>query len=178
MDVLGDRGGDDLLRREPDALVDDLEAGVAGAYGDLLGAVGVPVETGLADQQPQPAAQLLAGRPDALADGGQLGARLGDADRAADAGRGAVLAEDLAQGAGPLPRGRARAGGDQGRRPSGWRRSWRPRPARPAPRRPRPRRARPSTPRRSARAVFSASGSAAMIAPSRSAVSGDGSVVS
>ena len=55
--VLGDRGGDDLLGRQPDALVDDLEAGVAGAYGDLLGAVGVPVETGLADQQPQPAAR-------------------------------------------------------------------------------------------------------------------------
>ncbi len=65
MHVLGHRGRDDLLGREPDALVDDLEAGVAGAYGDLLGAVRVAVEPGLADQQPQPAArpQLLAGLP-------------------------------------------------------------------------------------------------------------------
>ena len=52
---------DDLLRRQPDALVDDLEAGVAGAHGDLLGTVGVPVETGLADEEPQPLAELLAG---------------------------------------------------------------------------------------------------------------------
>ena len=59
--VLGDRGRDDLLRRQPDALVDDLEAGVAGPHRDLLGAVGVAVEPGLADQQPQPAAELLAG---------------------------------------------------------------------------------------------------------------------
>ena len=38
------RGGDDLRGREPDALVDHLEADVAGAHGHLLGAVGVPVE--------------------------------------------------------------------------------------------------------------------------------------
>ena len=61
VDVLGHRRGDDLGRRQADALVDDLEAGVARAYGDLLGAVGVPVETGLADEQPQPAAELVAG---------------------------------------------------------------------------------------------------------------------
>ena len=61
--VLGDRGGDDLLGREPDALVDDLEPGVARPHGDLLGAVGVPVEARLADEQPQPAAELLAGLP-------------------------------------------------------------------------------------------------------------------
>ena len=46
-------GRDDLLRRQPDALVDDLEAGVARPHRDLLGAVGVPVETGLADEDPQ-----------------------------------------------------------------------------------------------------------------------------
>ena len=63
--------------RQPDALVDHLEAGVAGAHGDLLGAVGVAVEAGLADQQPQPAAELLAGPPDVLADRGQLGAGVG-----------------------------------------------------------------------------------------------------
>ena len=60
VNVLGDRGRDDLLGRQPDALVDDLEAGVAGAHGDLLGAVGVPVEARLADEQPQPLAELLA----------------------------------------------------------------------------------------------------------------------
>ena len=62
--VLGHGGGDDLLGRQPDALVDHLEAGVAGPDRDLLGAVGVAVEAGLADQQPQPAAELLAGRRD------------------------------------------------------------------------------------------------------------------
>ena len=62
MHVLGHRRGDDLLGREPDALVDDLEPGVARAYGDLLGAVGVSVQARLADQQPQPPAELLTGR--------------------------------------------------------------------------------------------------------------------
>ena len=78
---------DDLLGRQPDALVDHLEAGVAGAYGDLLGAVGVPVEAGLADQQPQPLAELRAGaRPPRPHLGERLGAGA-DADRAADPGR-------------------------------------------------------------------------------------------
>ena len=81
--VLGDRGRDDLLRRQPDALVDHLEPGVAGPHGDLLGAVGVAVQAGLADQQPQPLAQLLAGAaPPSLADVGQrLAGRRADADR-------------------------------------------------------------------------------------------------
>ena len=61
--VLVDRGRDDLRGGEPDALVDDLEAGVARPHRHLLGAVGVPVEPGLADQQPQPPAELLAGGP-------------------------------------------------------------------------------------------------------------------
>src|SRR5664279_1312024 len=38
--VLGHGRRDDLCRREPNALVDDLEAGIAGTYGDLLGAIG------------------------------------------------------------------------------------------------------------------------------------------
>ena len=42
--------------REPDALVDDLHAGVAGRDRDLLGAVRVAVEAGLADEQPDRAA--------------------------------------------------------------------------------------------------------------------------
>ena len=40
----------DLRGRQPDALVDDVHAGVAGAHGDLLGAVGVAVEARLADE--------------------------------------------------------------------------------------------------------------------------------
>src|ERR1700704_2819571 len=40
VDVLGNGCRDDLRGRKPDALVDDLEAHVASAYGDLLGAVG------------------------------------------------------------------------------------------------------------------------------------------
>ena len=126
--VLGDGGGDDLLRRQPDALVDDLEAGVACPDGDLLGAVGVPVQAGLADQQPQPPAELLAGRSHPLADRRSSSrARLGDADRAGDTGGRAELAEHLAQRAGPLPRRRPRAGGDAGWPASGSRRSSRPR---------------------------------------------------
>ena len=112
--VLGHGRRDDLLGREPDALVDHLEARVARTYGDLLGAVGVTVEPRLADQQPQPAAQLLAGRPHPVADGGQLGAGLGHADGAADAGGSPELAEHLAQRAGPLPRRRARRGPRRG----------------------------------------------------------------
>ena len=76
VDVLGHRGGDDLVGGQPDPLVDDLEAGVAGADGDLLGAVAVSVETRLGDQHAQPLPELLlrAGRrPPA----GQGVARLG-----------------------------------------------------------------------------------------------------
>src|SRR5690606_40225090 len=40
----------DARRREPNAVVDHLEAAVARAQRDLLGAVGVAVEAGLADQ--------------------------------------------------------------------------------------------------------------------------------
>ena len=40
----------DLRRRQADALVDDVHARVACANGDLLGAVGVAVEAGLADE--------------------------------------------------------------------------------------------------------------------------------
>ena len=59
VDVLLDRRGGDLLRGQPDALVDHLHADVAGADGDLLGAVRVPVEAGLADQDPQAVADPL-----------------------------------------------------------------------------------------------------------------------
>ena len=53
--------------RQADALVDDVHADVAGADGDLLGAVGVAVEAGLADEDLQPAAERLADALDLLA---------------------------------------------------------------------------------------------------------------
>ena len=88
--LLGGRAGD-LGRGQPDALVDDVHAGVAGPDGDLLGAVGVPVEARLADQELQPAAERLAEPLDLVA---QLGHVLaGDRGRLADAGGRAVLAE-------------------------------------------------------------------------------------
>ncbi len=104
MDVLGDGRADDLLGRQPDALVDDLEAGVAGPDGHLLGPVGVPVEPRLADEDAQPLAELLAGRADEVTHPRQLGAARSDPDRAGDPRRRPELAEDLAQRAGPLPR--------------------------------------------------------------------------
>jgi len=98
---------DDLLGREADAGVDDIEAAVAGRDGDHFGAVGVAIEAGLADDDPR----AVAGAADEL-----LGAAadLGDAvavDVEAlplDAGGRAVLAEDAAEGIGPF------AGGDAG----------------------------------------------------------------
>jgi len=54
VNVLGHGRGDDLLRGEPDALVDDLETSVPCPDGNLLGAVAVPVQAGFAHQQAQP----------------------------------------------------------------------------------------------------------------------------
>ena len=72
VDVLGDRRRDDLGRCQADPLVDDLEAGVPGPHGDLLGAVGVTVEPRLADEEPQRLAQLFTQGAHLLADGGEL----------------------------------------------------------------------------------------------------------
>ena len=122
--VLGDGGGDDLLGGQPDALVDHLEARVASAYGDLLGAVGVTVEAGLADQQPQPAAELLAGLPDPAPDRGQLGARLGDATAPlTPSGRGTPRRPRA--GCRPTPPSSRRHARRPASDPSGWCRSWR-----------------------------------------------------
>ena len=110
MHALVDRAAGDLRRREADALVDDVHADVARADGDLLGAVGVAVEAGLADEDLRRAA-------DRLADAGDLVAQLGDLlgrggrGRLADAGRRAVGAERVAQRLRPLAGGGARAGG-------------------------------------------------------------------
>ncbi len=48
VDVFVAGGGRDLLRREPDALVDDLHARVAGGHGDLFGPVECPSSPGFA----------------------------------------------------------------------------------------------------------------------------------
>jgi hypothetical protein len=96
-------GGDDLRGREPDALVDHLEADVAGAHGHLLGPVAVPVEARLADEHAEPLVQLLAGRTDPRPHRRDLPTTASPETAAADPGRGAELAEHLAQHAGPLP---------------------------------------------------------------------------
>jgi hypothetical protein len=112
VDVLVPGGRHDLGRGQPDALVDDLEPGVAGGHGDLLGPVGVPVEARLGHQQAGRAARALGQGLGA----GQTGpTRAPVPDAAADPGGGPELAEDLAQGAGPLPGGAAGVGqGDGG----------------------------------------------------------------
>ncbi len=101
MHALVDRRAGDLRRGQPDPLVDDLHARVAGADGDLLGAVRVPVEPGLADQDLEPAAQRLADPRHLLAQLGHRGAgrRRGGL---ADAGRRPVGAERVAQRLRPL----------------------------------------------------------------------------
>src|SRR5262245_37267261 len=50
--ILLDRRRDDLLGREADAAVDDLEAGVPGGHRDHLRTVRMPVEPGLPDDDP------------------------------------------------------------------------------------------------------------------------------
>ena len=85
---------------EPDPLVDDLEPGVAGGDRDLLGAVGVAVEPGLGHQQPRRSAGPLGERLGPVEHRPELVASVSDAS--ADPGRGPVLAEHLAEGAGPL----------------------------------------------------------------------------
>ncbi len=68
VDVLVARRGRDLLGREADALVDHLHADITGTNRDLLGAVGMPVEPGLADEDARAVADPLGERVDALAD--------------------------------------------------------------------------------------------------------------
>ena len=114
MGLLLARGIDDLLRRQPDALIDHLHAGIARPHRDLLGAVGMAVEAGLADQERQPPAELARHAVD-------IGANVVEAvdvvaHGAADAGRRAVFAERLAQRPAPFAGGDAGFGaGDRGR---------------------------------------------------------------
>src|SRR6185503_21100450 len=97
---------DDLLGRQPDALVDHLHAGIAGAHRDLLGAVGVAVEPGLADEERHSPPELAR---DAI-DAGANVVKSTDvvAHRLTDTGRRAVFPEGFAQRPAPF------AGGDAG----------------------------------------------------------------
>src|SRR5258706_10877260 len=97
-------GVHDLVGSESNALVDDLHARVAGEYRDLLRAARVTVEAGLADEQLQPAAQLLRDLVDARADRGELRQVAARRHGRVDARRRAVLAVHGAQRVGPLAR--------------------------------------------------------------------------
>ena len=97
----------DLLRREADARVDDVEAHVARRHGDDFGAVAVAVEAGLAHHHAGPVPEHLHEIRDAPAQ--RVHARAFQREPLAfDAGGRAVLAEHLAQGVGPLTRGHTR----------------------------------------------------------------------
>ena len=85
------RGRDDRFGRHPDALIDDVHAGVARADRDLLGAVGMAVEAGFADQEFHPSAELLRYPVNLGADA--VEARSIVPRRRSDAGWGAVFAE-------------------------------------------------------------------------------------
>ena len=114
MRLLLAHGVDDLLRRQPDALVDHLHAGVARAHRDLLGAVGMAVEAGLADQERHAPAELARDAIDLGADVVEAADVV--AHGVADAGRRAVFAERLAQRPAPFAGGDAGFGaGDRGR---------------------------------------------------------------
>ena len=113
MGLLLARGIDDFLRRQADALVDHLHAGIARAHRDLLGAVGMAVEPGLADQEGQAATELAGYPVDVGADVVEPADVV--AHGAADAGRRAVFAERFAQRPAPFAGGDAGLGaGDRG----------------------------------------------------------------
>ena len=114
MHSLVDRGARDARRREANALVDHVHARVAGAHGDLLGAVRMAVQARLANQDLHPAPEALGHPLDAVAERGQriVGRR---GHRVADPGRRAVLAEHRSQGRGPLARGGPGGGGRERR---------------------------------------------------------------
>ncbi len=114
MNALLERGIDDALRREPDALVDDFHAAIAGAHGDLLGTVGMTVEAGLADQHLDAPAKPSRHRVDLPPR--DFEAAVGDAGGTRDTGRRTILAEHAAQRVRPFAGGDAGLGaGDRGR---------------------------------------------------------------
>src|SRR5262245_66584630 len=100
MSALLARGLDDLRRGEADAFVDHFHSGIARARRDLLGAVGMSVEAGLADHEFEPPAELARDAVD-------VGTQVVEADglvarRASDAGGRAVLSEAFAQRKAPF----------------------------------------------------------------------------
>ena len=110
VNVFGHRGGNDLLRCEPDSLVDDLEAGVARPHRDLFGAVAVPVQTGFSDEETQSGPELFTCRTHPFPDLRQVATRcrVAHPHRSGNPCGRSVFAEDVTQGLGPL------AGGDSG----------------------------------------------------------------
>src|SRR5262245_50330859 len=104
MNVLRDRGGRDLVRGQPNPVVDDFEAGVAGPDGNLLGTIGVSIEARLTDEEAQPRAKRVASFAYAPPHGGEpLTARAGHG-HSAEPRRRAIVAEDVTQSLSPLPR--------------------------------------------------------------------------
>ena len=105
--VLVARGCCDLLGGEPDALIDDLHARVARGHCDLFRTVRMAVEPGLSHQDADGVPDLARSGLDVLAH--LLHTASHGSMHAAHTGRRAVLAEHLAQGAGPLANRAARA---------------------------------------------------------------------
>src|SRR5207247_1961864 len=90
----------------PDAFVNHFHAGIAGAHRDLLGAVGMAVESRLAHQKFDAPAELARYALDLGTHAVEAIARM--RRRARHTGRRAVLAENFAQRRAPFP------GGDPG----------------------------------------------------------------
>src|SRR5262249_24627882 len=103
MDAFVGCGASELLRRDADPLVDDLEPRITRAERDLLGAVGVAVEARAADEELRAAAELLLEGDDALAQRLERGRIPGHGAGARDARRSAVFAEGFAERRAPLP---------------------------------------------------------------------------
>src|SRR5215475_2587345 len=104
MNVLGDRGGCDLARGQPNPVVDDFEAGVAGPDGNLLGAIGVSIEAWLTDEEAQPRAKCVASFLYAPPHGSEPLTAPAAHGHSAEPRRRAIVAEDVAQTLRPLPR--------------------------------------------------------------------------
>src|SRR5882724_4670099 len=102
------RGTGELLRGDPDALVDDLEARVASAECDLFGAVGVTVEAGLSHEELRPAAEPVLESDDLFAERFERDGISRDRASPGDAGGSSVFAEGLSQSAAPLSGGDTR----------------------------------------------------------------------
>ena len=100
---------DDFGRREADAVVDDVHSRIERAGGDLLGAVRMAVEAGLADEELDPPAELERHPLDLAAQRVEIGRLLPGLRR--NAGRRAELAEFGAQRVAPFAGRHARLGG-------------------------------------------------------------------